>query len=152
MGTLVAVSGEHVGPEVKLHSGVIAMRTLSWAAVVSMLVACSSTENAAVPPEALPDSGGQSGAAGSGGSDGITPEDDASADVEQEAEEEAATGVACGSISCNVGEYCCDGTCGACLPIGVNCPPVSCPSDAAALESTPEGSPDASDASDATPE
>jgi len=30
--------------------------------------------------------------------------------------------VACGMKDCMPGEYCCDGTCGACFPIGTNCP------------------------------
>jgi hypothetical protein len=30
--------------------------------------------------------------------------------------------VACGMKDCKVGEYCCDGSCGACFPIGTNCP------------------------------
>jgi hypothetical protein len=34
--------------------------------------------------------------------------------------------VSCGTKSCNAGEYCCDGKCGLCAPIGKSCPATTC--------------------------
>jgi hypothetical protein len=36
-------------------------------------------------------------------------------------------GMSCGMKSCNAGEYCCDGKCGACAKVGTLCPPTPCP-------------------------
>jgi hypothetical protein len=93
------------------------MRTLSWAALVCLVVACSgSNDNTALPPAPI-----DMGQGGTGGSDGT--DTDASAD----------TGlVPCGAMSCGAGEYCCDGTCGACIAVGLNCPLDPCGTDAAA--------------------
>jgi hypothetical protein len=97
------------------------MRTLSWAALVWLVVACGTKDNAATPPPPM-----DMGQAGSGGSDG-TGTEDAAAD----------TGgiVPCGTISCGAGEYCCDGTCGACMAVGMNCPADPCGTDGAAAAS-----------------
>jgi hypothetical protein len=32
----------------------------------------------------------------------------------------------CGTKSCKAGEYCCDGKCGACAPVGMSCPAHPC--------------------------
>jgi hypothetical protein len=136
MGTLVAGDVEPIDVDLNLHSQVIAMRTLSLALLVWMTVACSSNDDSVAPP---PMDNGQAGANGSGGdgggggSDG-TETQDAAPDVEI---------VACGATSCNAGEYCCDGTCGACIAVGMNCPPDPCPSDGATSttdSSTSDGS------------
>jgi hypothetical protein len=37
-----------------------------------------------------------------------------------------ATAPSCGAKSCKVGEFCCDGKCGACVAIGTLCPPNPC--------------------------
>jgi hypothetical protein len=59
--------------------------------------------------------------------DPTTGEDDASVGDEPSV-------VPCGPKSCNAGEYCCDGTCGACAAVGTNCPADSCASDGAATD------------------
>jgi hypothetical protein len=53
------------------------------------------------------------GAGGDGVGGGAGAEEDAGPDVEN---------MACGAKSCNAGEYCCDGACGACTAVGTNCP------------------------------
>ncbi len=97
---------------------VIAIRTVFWAGIVCVVAACSSNDKASVVPPPVEGQGGGGGTEGTGGTGGTVGEgDDASV---TDAEEEAAS---CGMLrSCKVGEYCCDGTCGACAPIGVNCP------------------------------
>ena len=40
---------------------------------------------------------------------------------------DSAGGGSCGTKSCKAGEYCCDGKCGACAPIGMSCPAKPCP-------------------------
>ena len=84
------------------------MRMGFWAALIGIVAACSSNDKASTAPLV-----GQGGSAGSEGSGSGTGGDvaDAQEDVES-----------CGMMSCKAGEYCCDGTCGACSPIGVNCP------------------------------
>ena len=85
------------------------MRTGFWAALIGVVAACSSNDKAStVPPVDQTGSGGSDGTqTGTGGGDVADAQDEV---------------VACGMKSCMAGEYCCDGTCGACFPIGVNCP------------------------------
>jgi hypothetical protein len=91
------------------------MRSVIWT-LVFLAAACSSKDHAA--PGDLSGSttgaGGTEGTGGTGGSD-----EDASTD---DAGDESNGVVACGTIDCKPGEYCCDGACGACMAIGMNCP------------------------------
>jgi hypothetical protein len=88
------------------------MRSVWNLAIVVALAACGSKDHTAqtVPPV---DPGTDNGGLG-GTDDGGGATDDAQ-------------GIACGAISCKVGEYCCEGACGACTAIGTNCPPDPCP-------------------------
>jgi len=99
---------------------------LCWAALVLTVGACGTKDQTvSTPPAGMTGGagagGGSSGTGGSGGSGGSNMED---ASVVEDAAEESAS---CGVRSCNQGEYCCDGTCGACAAIGTNCPADPCP-------------------------
>jgi hypothetical protein len=88
------------------------MRSVIWAALVLAGVACGSKDHASpAPVDPTTGAGGSGGTEGTGGTGGEG--EDAAADAEI---------VPCGTKSCNVGEYCCDGTCGACIAVGMNCP------------------------------
>ena len=84
------------------------MRVIFWAGLTLVLVACGSDDESSslfsspLPPGS--DNGGQ----------------DASVS-------NPSMGVACGPKSCQMGEYCCDGKCGACAKMGMNCPATPCP-------------------------
>src|SRR5690242_16957821 len=96
------------------------MRNVIRVLAVFALLACGSKNNstAAVDPSTTTTgAGGEGGGEGTGGAGG--GEADASS-------EEASDIVACGTKSCNAGEYCCDGACGACVAIGQNCPVDPC--------------------------
>jgi hypothetical protein len=84
------------------------MRTVIWAGLVLALAGCSG-EDASNLFASGPADNGQ-------GSDS-----DASVSSPD------AAGVPCGTRSCNPNEYCCDGKCGACMPVGMNCPATPCP-------------------------
>src|SRR5262249_8860802 len=109
---------------------VIAMRTVLWVGLVLMAVACGNKDKAATIPidNGQTGSGGNTGAGGDtggGGDSGSGGTDTGDANVGDE-------GGACGGpMSCKPGEYCCDGSCGACAPIGTNCPLNPCPTDGA---------------------
>ena len=94
------------------------MRNVIRVLVILATTACGSKQNAST---ALvdPSTSDTSGAGGAGGSEGTggTGGDEADA-----SSDEASDIVPCGAMSCKAGEYCCDGTCGACVAIGSNCP------------------------------
>jgi len=94
------------------------MRTAFWAGLICAVAACSSKDNTStVPPAGQGGGGGGEGTGtGTGGGDG---DDAAAVDATDEV-------VACGMKSCMPGEYCCDGSCGACAAIGTNCPADPC--------------------------
>src|SRR5258706_14420094 len=108
------------------------MRNVIRVLVVLAAVACGSKDNGST---ALlnPSGGDTSGVGGAGGTEGTGGtgggDEDASADAQEESDI-----VPCGAKSCHAGEYCCDGTCGACVAIGLNCPvdPCGAGADAAA--------------------
>ena len=102
------------------------MRTLFWAALVLVVGACGTKDQTvSPPPDTTAGGGGAGGVAGGSGTGGsevdATPGDDVTV-VEDSADEPAS----CGMMSCKLGEYCCDGACGACAPIGTNCPMDPC--------------------------
>jgi hypothetical protein len=108
-GTSIAEEGRDLGKfKSNLHSRVNAMRIVFWAALTLVLAACGSDDDKSslfsleVPP------GSNNGGQDASGSN-------------------ADAGIACGTRSCQMGEYCCDGKCGACAPIGMNCPATPCP-------------------------
>ena len=102
------------------------MRTLFWAAVVLAVGACGTKDQTVTTP---PDMTGVGGAGGEGGSGGGGDGGGGGSDMEDAGVgvEDASDKPACGVMSCMPGEYCCDGTCGACAPIGTNCPADPCP-------------------------
>jgi hypothetical protein len=97
------------------------MRNVIRILAVLAAVACGSKndKSAAVvdPSTTTTGAGGEGGGEGTGGAGG--GEADASS-------EEASDIVPCGVKSCNAGEFCCDGACGACVAIGQNCPVDPC--------------------------
>ena len=97
------------------------MRNVIRVFAVFALLACGSKNNSTAvvdPSTTTTGAGGEGGGEGTGGAGG-GDEADASS-------EEASGIVACGAKSCNAGEYCCDGACGACVAIGQNCPVDPC--------------------------
>jgi hypothetical protein len=98
------------------------MRNVIGVLMVLAAAACGSKkdDSTALVDPATGDTSGVGGAGGTEGTGG-TGGDEADA-----SSEEASDIVACGTKSCNAGEYCCDGTCGACVAIGQNCPVDPC--------------------------
>src|SRR5439155_17251070 len=103
------------------------MRTFIWAAVVLAAAACSNKDNAAPGP--VDNSTTSTGQGGMGGTEGTGGEAGTGGDTGDASDEGA---VPCGAKSCNAGEYCCDGACGACVAVGMNCPVNPCGTDGAA--------------------
>ncbi len=101
------------------------MRNVIRVLMVLAAAACGSKNNstALVDPATTTGAGGTEGTGGTGGGD----EGDGSVD-------EPGDIVPCGAKSCNAGEYCCDGSCGACVAIGSNCPANPCGIDGAAVD------------------
>jgi len=109
------------------------MRTVLWVGLVLMAVACGTKDKAATTPidNGPTGSGGDAGAGGGTGGGG----DSGSGGADTEDANVGDEGVACGGLmSCKAGEYCCDGSCGACAPIGTNCPIDPCHTDGAVAE------------------
>jgi hypothetical protein len=91
------------------------MRSVIWT-LAFLAMACGSKDHGAtVDPTTTTGTGGTEGTGGTGGSD-----EDAASDTGDESV------IPCGAKSCNQGEYCCDGACGACIAIGMNCPADPC--------------------------
>jgi hypothetical protein len=92
------------------------MRSVIWT-LAFLAAACGSKDHSAsVDPSTTTGAGGTEGTGGGGGSDEDASSDDAQGDG----------AIPCGAKSCNAGEYCCDGACGACVAIGMNCPSDPC--------------------------
>src|SRR4051794_15543361 len=97
------------------------MRNVMGVLMVLAAAACGSKDNTSMVD---PSSSVASGVGGAGGTEGTGGtgggDEDASADVQDESI------VPCGAKSCNRGEYCCDGTWGACSAVGSSCPANPC--------------------------
>jgi hypothetical protein len=89
---------------------VIKMRSVVLALGL-VLVACGGDESSSNPFPSATNQGGSNNV--DAGDASVAPVDSA--------------GQSCGMKSCNSGEYCCDGKCGACAAIGTLCPAKPCP-------------------------
>jgi hypothetical protein len=105
------------------------MRIVIRVLLVLAAAACGSKDHGSTALVDPTGGGGDptSGTGGTEGTGGTSGEDDASVD-------EASDRAPCGTRSCNAGEYCCEGACGACTAIGTNCPADPCPGDGAAVD------------------
>jgi hypothetical protein len=101
------------------------MRNFVRVFLILAAAACGSKDHGST--SLLDPSTGAGGAGGTEGTGGSGGDEDAAVD-------EPSDVIACGAKSCNAGEYCCDGACGACVAIGSNCPADPCGTDGAAAD------------------